>query len=93
MKKTLLLLATLLSWMSVRATNLTLDSVMRLGLPVVVIQTQNNVMPTVDAVHPPAGCIGNSITNATKVPGRFWFSQVQEIRFTTVAIMSPRQSE
>lgn len=56
--------------MSVRATNLTLDSVMRLGLPVVVIQTQNNVMPTADAVDPPAGCIGNSITNATKVPGR-----------------------
>ena len=52
------------------------DSVMTLGdfistgLPVLRVQTVNSEEPTCDYVEAPAGCMGRSITNATKVPGR-----------------------
>lgn len=39
------------------------------GFPVIVINTEDNVYPTVDYVTPPEGCIGWGTMNATKVPG------------------------
>ena len=40
------------------------------GLPVVYVQTIDNEEPTCEYVSHPAGCMGKSIRNATKVPGR-----------------------
>ena len=48
-----------------------LDSVLRLGLPVVEIMTVNGEEPTAEeAVKPDKRCSGRTITNATKVPGQ-----------------------
>lgn len=69
--KALLLLAiAYLSSVKTYAANIDLDSVLRIGLPVVVVQTENNEMPVADVAVTPEGCIGNSIVNATKVSGR-----------------------
>lgn len=47
-----------------------LDSILRLGLPVVVIKTENGVEPTADELpKPDPRCVGNTITNAVKIPG------------------------
>ncbi len=40
------------------------------GLPLVVINTVNNEVPTCDYVSPPDWCHGAGIKNATKVPGQ-----------------------
>lgn len=52
------------------AATLSLDSVFRLGLPVLDIETVDRQEPTCDYVSPPEGSMGRAITNATKVPGR-----------------------
>lgn len=51
-----------------------LSEALMLGLPVVEIKTVDGVEPKADPIDPPEGCIGASITNATKVPGslRLW---------------------
>lgn len=47
----------------------TLDSLLKkIGLPIVQIQTVDSIEPTFDYVLPPAGWIGKSIINSTKVP-------------------------
>ncbi len=52
------------------ATGIDIDSILAYGLPVVVINTVNNEEPTSQTVYAPDGCFGESLTNATKVPGR-----------------------
>lgn len=63
-------IALLLLCISANATNTIVDSLLTYGLPVVVINTVNNEEPTSEIVDAPEGCFGQSITNATKVPGR-----------------------
>lgn len=46
----------------------TLNEVCEIGLPVVIINTENNEEPTYEYVTAPEGAVGESITNATKVP-------------------------
>lgn len=48
----------------------TLEEALSYGLPVVVVNTINSEEPTAERVVAPEGCLGKSITNATKVPGR-----------------------
>lgn len=47
-----------------------IDSIRNIKLPIICIETLNNEEPTCDYVSHPDGCFGESITNATKVPGR-----------------------
>lgn len=47
----------------------TLQSIQRISLPVVEVETVFHEEPTCDYVDAPAGADGRSITNATKVPG------------------------
>ena len=47
-----------------------LTTIISKGLPVIYVETVDNEEPTCDYVSAPAGCMGASITNATKVPGR-----------------------
>ena len=48
-----------------------IDQLKATGLPLVTITTVNNEWPTCEEVDSvPEGCMGNAITNATKVPGR-----------------------
>lgn len=53
-------------------TVMTLTEILAKRLTTVVIETVNQEEPTCEYVYPPAGsgCMGASITNATKVPGR-----------------------
>lgn len=44
-------------------------SLLDLGLPLVIINTVNNEMPTCEYVPAPNNCLGAGITNTTKVPG------------------------
>ena len=46
-----------------------LEETLKLGLPVIDVQTVNGEFPSCDFVNPPAGCWGAAITNCTKVPG------------------------
>lgn len=48
----------------------TLEEALGYGLPVVVVNTVNGEEPTAERISPPEGCIGLTITNAKKVPGR-----------------------
>lgn len=48
----------------------TFNEIISYGLPVVVINTVNSEEPTAERIDPPAGAMGATITNATKVPGR-----------------------
>ena len=47
-----------------------LSEIIDCGLPVLYIETVDGEEPTCDYVSAPPGCMGFSITNATKVPGR-----------------------
>ena len=49
---------------------ITSDSLMATGLPLVLITTVDGEEPTCDYVTAPEGCLGESIANASKVPGR-----------------------
>lgn len=55
---------------TVKSTCIDIDSILAYGLPVVVINTINGEEPTSEVVYAPDGCFGESLTNATKVPGR-----------------------
>ena len=46
-----------------------LEGTLALGLPVVLISTVDGEEPTAETSYPPAGSMGESIKNATKVPG------------------------
>ena len=46
----------------------TLNEVCEIGLPVVIINTENDEDPTCEFVSAPDGAVGESISNATKVP-------------------------
>lgn len=46
----------------------TIDDVCKINLPVVIINTENNEMPTCEYIEHPAGAVGVGIINATKVP-------------------------
>lgn len=70
MKKIVLLLIVIVACGVGYAAEITVDSALRLGLPVVIVETQDNEEPTADVIDHPDGAIGSSITNATKVPGR-----------------------
>lgn len=84
MKKTALILALFCSmfcWqqasadtsatvVTVGTTTRTLDEIIALGLPVMYVETVDNEEPTCEYVSAPAGCMGATIRNATKVPGR-----------------------
>ena len=48
----------------------TLEEALGYGLPVIVVNTENGEEPTAERVVAPEGCLGKSIINATKVPGR-----------------------
>ena len=48
----------------------TLEEALGYGLPVVVVNTVNGEEPTAERIDAPEGCLGVSITNVTKVPGR-----------------------
>ncbi len=47
-----------------------LTDIIAKGLPVLCVETIDGEEPTCDYVSAPPGCMGMTITNATKVPGR-----------------------
>lgn len=49
---------------------MTLSQVVARGLPVLYVETVNGEEPTCEYVTAPPGCLGRTIRNATKVPGR-----------------------
>ena len=51
-------------------TTRTLNEIIGLGLPVLCVETVDHEEPTCEYVSAPAGCMGATIRNATKVPGR-----------------------
>lgn len=65
-----LLTSLFLFFMHKHALAQTLEEVLGYGLPVVVVNTVNGEEPTAERIDHPEGCLGISITNATKVPGR-----------------------
>ncbi len=50
----------------------TMQDLYNKNIPLIVINTVDSEEPTFDPADPPEGCIGNTITNATKVPGRMY---------------------
>lgn len=58
-----------------------LQTIRRLGLPVVDIITENGEMPTCDIIDHPEGCMGQGITNINKVHGRLCIFQDDSILF------------
>jgi len=48
----------------------TLEEIIALGLPVMVVETVNGEEPVAENVLAPEGCIGQSTRNQTRVPGR-----------------------
>ena len=47
-----------------------LNRLLEVGLPVVQIETVDGIEPTYEIADPPEGCLGGSIRNASKEPGR-----------------------
>lgn len=43
-------------------------AILQAGLPIVSVQTENEVEPTADFINAPVGCLGQSITNVTTIP-------------------------
>lgn len=68
--KILLTLAALAYSLFVQAQEVTLDSLRKIGLPVVIVETINSEEPTCEYLTPDEGFPGYSIRNETKVPGR-----------------------
>lgn len=52
-----------------------LTDIIRLGLPLLNIETVDSEEPTCEYVSAPSGCMGMTIRNATKVPGRITMYQ------------------
>ncbi|MBO7594318.1 MAG: CotH kinase family protein [Salinivirgaceae bacterium] len=57
------------------------DTLSRINLPLLTIETINNEMPICEYVEHPAGCWGATIRNATKVPGRLQISQLGKLLY------------
>ncbi|GAB6982173.1 CotH kinase family protein [Prevotella dentasini] len=57
------------------------DSVLSLGLPVVLVTTVDAEEPSCEYVSHPEGCIGDGTKNATKVPGRVVVRQGNDVLF------------
>lgn len=55
---------------NVRAVPFNMKDILDLGLPVVYVVTEKSEEPTCEYVSAPPGSMGNSITNANKVPCR-----------------------
>lgn len=53
-----------------QTTVMPLTDIVAIGLPVLCFETVDGELPTCDYVSAPAGSMGATITNATKVPGR-----------------------
>lgn len=73
MRKLLTALFTVLQAHAVPALEIngsTLNELIRLGLPVVLVETEGGFEPTYEDADAPEGCLGGSIRNATKEPGR-----------------------
>ena len=47
-----------------------LEELRQLSLPLITIETENGIEPECEYIKAPEGCWGQSITNATKVPGQ-----------------------
>ena len=58
------------SMIAVGDSMMVLEDIISKGLPVLYIQTVDSEEPTCDYVSAPPGCMGKTIANATKVPGR-----------------------
>ena len=58
------------------ASETVIDTLSRIYLPLLTIETVNNEMPVCDYVEAPNGCWGITTQNATKVPGRLKISQM-----------------
>jgi len=56
-------------FVSAKAESTLTDTIMQLGLPVVIVETKNHEEPTADLAETPQGCWGGTITNATKIEG------------------------
>lgn len=69
MKKSLIFLYILSTVYSVGYGQVSLDSVLRLNIPVVVVYTVNQEVPTATKVDAPEGCTGTGAINKTKVSG------------------------
>ena len=61
---------------SVGDSTLELSNIISRGLPVLCVNTVDSMELTCDYVSAPAGCMGKSIANATKVPGRLVIYQL-----------------
>lgn len=59
------------------------QELLRMDIPLLEIQTVDNIEPTCDQILPPPGCWGAGITNATKVPGRLRITYGGNIIFDT----------
>ena len=50
--------------------SMTLEEVVNMGMPVINVTTIEDRFPTYDQIYPPEGCIGTTIANKEKLPGR-----------------------
>ena len=55
------------------------DSLLKIGLPLIVINTKNNQDPTYEEAKTPEDCWGNGIKNAKKIPGRMYIADRGEL--------------
>jgi len=62
-------------------TDFSFENISKIGLPVVSVITLNGEEPVCDYVTHPEGSMGESITNATKVPCRIIITKNQDILF------------
>lgn len=77
-----LFLFLLLFCLNIKAqTDFSFENISKIGLPVVSVITLNGEEPVCDYVTHPEGSMGESITNATKVPCRIIITKNQDILF------------
>lgn len=77
-----LFLFLLLFCLNIKAqTDFSFENISKIGLPVVSVITLNGEEPICDYVTHPEGSMGESITNATKVPCRIIITKNQDILF------------
>lgn len=77
-----LFLFLLLFCLNIKAqTDFSFENISKIGLPVVSVITLNSEEPVCDYVTHPEGSMGESITNATKVPCRIIITKNQDILF------------
>lgn len=77
-----LFLFLLLFCLNIKAqTDFSFENISKIGLPIVSVITLNGEEPVCDYVTHPEGSMGESITNATKVPCRIIITKNQDILF------------